>query len=269
LRLYIRRKNDKKTVQTVIHITTYYLLPFTSDHMKTYIYTIAFFGLSLQSVQALNPTQAYQSETLGAGKLNSDNWKKSVQAIDYTPRPKAPPKPIENTNVNPPNWRPRGDAPDVPSFSFSDDFGKILLIGGIILIVALVIFQFLMRGNSNKTIRRPSEYTIEEIEQNLHEAEIDRFLREAVAKQDYRLAVRLYFLAIMKELSLKKIIEWQRDKTNGAYLREVRYNARDWAQDFAQVTLIFEYVWYSDAPFDAKGYSEVETYYKNLLAKVS
>jgi hypothetical protein len=238
--------------------------------MKRYIYIIIFFGLALQPTQAINPTENYQSETLGTGKLSTENWKKSVLAIDYTPRPKAPPKPINNSRpTNPPNWQPRGSAPDVPSFSFSGDFGKILLIGGIILIVAIILFQFLMRGNSNQTIRRPDEYTIEEIEQNLHEAEIDRFLREALAKQDYRLAVRLYFLAIMKELSLKKIIEWQRDKTNGAYLREVRYNARDWAQDFAQVTLIFEYVWYSDAAFDAKGYSEVESYYKNLLAKVS
>lgn len=241
--------------------------------MKKYSLVLLLFGLSLMAeLWAQTPTQSYQSQSIQQGRLSAETWKSSVQAIDYTPRPRRPPPPPRQRFDPPrtPNWSPRS-TPNLPSgsFSFSDNFLQILVIGGVILIVIIVLFRFLMSRNSNAVVRRPEDITIEEVEQNLHEAEIDRFLREALAAQNYRLAVRLYFLAVMKELSLKQIIEWQKDKTNGVYLREVRANSRDWYEDFARVTLIFEYVWYSEKPFTAEGYAEVEPFYKNLLKKVS
>jgi hypothetical protein len=237
--------------------------------MKKHSLIVLLFCLSLMAeLWAQTPTQNYQNQSVQQGKLSAEKWKSSVQAIDYTPRPRRPPS---QRNFNPPpRWTPRS-TPNLPSgsFDFSGNFLQIIAIGGVILVVLIILFRFLMNQKGNATVRRPEDITIEEVEQNLHEAEIDRFLREALGSQNYRLAVRLYFLNVMKELSLKRIIEWQKDKTNGVYLREVRANSRDWYDDFARITLIFEYVWYSETPLTAASYAEIEPFYKNLLKKVS
>ena len=240
--------------------------------MRLYITILLFF--SLQVSLWADPTTDYTSQPLASkGRLSEEGWKKSVSAIDYTPRPKEPPKQRTNTDPTPVrNWSPQAPRANIsaPNFSGTGDFMRILIIGGIIVLAAVVLFGFIMRSAGNKTVkRRPEDFKIEEIEANLHEAEIDRFLREALAQQNYRLAVRLYFLAIMKELSLKKIIEWQRDKTNGAYLREVRTRKREWFDEMAQLVIIFEYAWYSEAGFSANDFAQVDPMYRAFLKKVS
>ena len=54
----------------------------------------------------------------------------------------------------------------------------------------------------------------EKIEENIHESDLDKFIKQAESEEKYNLAIRLYYLAIIKELSLGKLIKWKRNKTN-------------------------------------------------------
>ncbi len=139
----------------------------------------------------------------------------------------------------------------------------------LVLIFAFIMYQVILRNSSiaNFEVARSDEEMLEHIEQNLHEADIDRFLRQALTAQNYRLAVRLYYLAIIKELSLQSKIEWKRDKTNGAYVREMRKYAT-LLPDFQKLTLIFEYVWYSDLPFSSERYDQVQPLFRTYLQQV-
>lgn len=120
----------------------------------------------------------------------------------------------------------------------------------------------------NKEVKRRKPVTLAEIETNLQEADVEGFLKQALADKDYRLAIRLYYLAIIKELSAKGVIEWKKDKTNGHYMRELRSKNHPKLKDFRAVTRIFEYVWYSNMAFDGGQFEEVRINFKDLLASI-
>jgi hypothetical protein len=211
------------------------------------------------AVFANGATETYNQETLTTSKLNKTQWQKAVEGLNYTPIPK--PKVTSNkNNINLPriNIRP---------LNFSESWGRFLLIGLLVLFIGFVLFRVMVNINDAPLPIRQQIVTIEDIEKNIHEADIDKFLREALAANNYRLAVRLYYLAIIKELSLKGKINWQRDKTNGAYLREMRNNSQLYTT-FANITLIFEYVWYSNSNFSKENYEQVSPQFISFLPQI-
>ena len=98
---------------------------------------------------------------------------------------------------------------------------------------------------SNKKVDKSSlQYSIERAEENIHEADLEDFARHALDKKDYKLAIRLYFLQILKHLSSNNFIKWKRDKTNKEYVREMSGN--NLFREFRTISRLFERVWYSD-----------------------
>ncbi len=227
--------------------------------MKIYLIIIWLFASSY--LWANGATDNYHNENLSNGKLNKTQWQKSVEGLNYKPIPKPEPKTVNgNTTRNLPNL-------NLPKLSFSEQWGRFLLISLLVLAIGFVLFRVMVNINDAPLPVRQQIQTIDDIEKNIHEADIDRFLREALAAQQYRLAIRLYYLAIIKELSLKGKIQWQRDKTNGAYLREMR-NQSQLYSSFSHLTLIFEYVWYSNSGFNQENYAQVEPEFASFLKQI-
>ena len=54
--------------------------------------------------------------------------------------------------------------------------------------------------------------------------ELQRLLKDALDQGDYRGAIRIYFIFILRALSKKKWIQWEKEKTNFSYLVEMRKN---------------------------------------------
>lgn len=78
--------------------------------------------------------------------------------------------------------------------------------------------------------------------ENIHAISFDEEIATAVQNRNYRMAVRLYYLKILKELSDRNLIHWQLDKTNRAYVHELEKTALE--TEFARITSEFEFVWY-------------------------
>lgn len=219
---------------------------------------------------ANNATDAYQKESLETTSFDKKEWKSSGSGMEYSKKPKAKKRKKHRANsstgtgtISPPREFPVSD------YTFQD-FAQTLLVFLAVVILAFVILK-VVAGDAvlvNKQVQRRKTITLEEIETNLEEADVEGFLKQALADQDYRLAIRLYYLAIIKELSAKGIIEWKKDKTNGHYMRELRKKKHPKLEDFKQVTRIFEYVWYSNMVFDGGQFEEVRTNFKNLLAAI-
>ena len=57
------------------------------------------------------------------------------------------------------------------------------------------------------------------VEEDINKMDFEKRINDAVNNRDYRLAVRLYYLKMLKLLSDKKIIDWQINKTNSAYVK--------------------------------------------------
>lgn len=83
----------------------------------------------------------------------------------------------------------------------------------------------------------------------------DAMIRNAIKNGNYRLAVRYLYLQTLLRLSEKKFIRLNSNKTNYEYVTEVRN--QKFANEFASLTLKYEYVWYGEYPVDEKLFEQI------------
>lgn len=143
----------------------------------------------------------------------------------------------------------------------------LLMIGviGYILFLVLKNVSLTSRGKkiSNAAPSNPSEHV-----EDIKELEIDRLLREAMASGDYRLAVRICFLGLLKKLDEDGLIVWKKDKTNRDYLTELLSQSNHVAE-IRSVTLAYEQVWYGDHDFPKHTYEQILSSFKEIDQKLN
>lgn len=219
-------------------------------------------GLVLGAVAQNEETEAYQNAPLLVDRsFDQNTWKQESKGLRYTVQSNSRViEPERNNAGQAPINRPRG------SLTAKDVSRLILILLG--LGVVMFIIYRLVGGNAvlaNRSIERRAPVRLEDIESNLHEADVESFLDKAIREENYRLAIRLYYLAIIKKLSEKGYIQWKKEKTNGHYLREMRQNKHPETKNFRDVTRVFERVWYSAIPFDGGQFKEVRLSFNELL----
>jgi len=94
-------------------------------------------------------------------------------------------------------------------------------------------------------------------QENIHELNFAEALAQAEAAGNLRLAVRLGYLQLLKQLTDRDFIAWQPDKTNQTYLRELAASQPTARPAFAELTRQFEYAWYGELPVPAALYQQV------------
>ena len=134
--------------------------------------------------------------------------------------------------------------------------GDILFYGLVVAALVYGVLKFLQVDLTRMFGRAPRGLPLgyEEGQENIHELDFDQTIAQAEAAGNRRLALRLGYLQLLKQLTDRDFIAWQPDKTNHDYLRELaaRYPAARPA--FAELTRQFEYVWYGELPLTAAGY---------------
>jgi hypothetical protein len=98
---------------------------------------------------------------------------------------------------------------------------------------------------------------------NIHEANFKELIEETKAAGNYRLALRYYFLWVLKSLSYREMIRWDRDKTNNDYLYEIKDNAL--RKDFEYLSYVYDHSWYGDFPIDERAFAKAERSFKKTL----
>ena len=81
-------------------------------------------------------------------------------------------------------------------------------------------------------------------------------LSRAEAAGNYRLAIRLMFLKLLKNMSEKKVIRYQQDKTNFDYLSQLQQTK--YYNGFFRVTRFYEYSWYGNFEVQPSVYERVK-----------
>jgi hypothetical protein len=113
-----------------------------------------------------------------------------------------------------------------------------------------------------------NEIPFETLGENIHAIDFTDSISEAITQKNYRLAVRLYYLKALKELTDREMIDWKINKTNRSYVYEL--NSPTLCLDFEQITLQFEYAWYGDFPVDETQFINIKnqflTFSDSLLA---
>ena len=130
-----------------------------------------------------------------------------------------------------------------------------LLIGTLAFAV-LKLLQVDLTGAFGRSARRGA-LGYEVGEENIHELDFEQAIAEAEAAGNRRLAGRLGYLQLLKLLADQALIDWQPDKTNQTYLRELAAARPPLRADFAELTRQFEYVWYGEWPLGAAAYERL------------
>lgn len=161
---------------------------------------------------------------------------------------------------------------------FDFDIGPINLgpVGNIIVLLLLAIglgwfiYNFLETPPAyrSKAEREVAKVDISEIqEEKLTLIETESLLDRAVRNEQYELAIRLQYLALLKRLHEKKMIKFAKDKVNLHYLREME-RLPQLSAPFRRITHNFERNWYGQYPIDRLTYRLVADTYTDFHAKL-
>ncbi len=129
----------------------------------------------------------------------------------------------------------------------------------VIAILLYFIFRFLLgtdliRLKRKKNLKFPMVDMTDE-ERIMQEEDLKKLITEAIAKKDYRLAVRYHYLSLLKKLVDKDLIDWRPEKTNRDYVSELRSST--FSSDFRKLTFVYDYVWYGNFVPTQNEFSEI------------
>lgn len=196
-----------------------------------------------------DPEQSYREETIERQEINESNWKKATRGLDYSPP--------ETTRR-----QPRG--------TMGGNGRRVVIILAIIAGAALLAFliAYLLGYIQLKPKKEKEQIrvSVEEVEDRLLEADLRSLIQEALARENYNSAIRLYYLLCLKELSLAKLIRWKKQKTNRNYLGELR--SGPYYAPFQELTRIFDRVWYGAMPLNRDTYQELVPQFEDFLTRI-
>lgn len=98
--------------------------------------------------------------------------------------------------------------------------------------------------------------------ENIYEISFDAEIEKAISNRNFRLAVRLLYLNLLKKLSDAGAIKWQQDKTNQAYLQEIQNPEQQ--QKFSLLTRQFEYIWYGNFKVDQEDFQQIKASFQQF-----
>jgi len=177
--------------------------------------------------------------------FNKETWEELTKELDYTevPREKKPP---------PPEPVDMGGTIAL--------FGKAkYLIAGVIGLALLVLIVYMVastKSNPALNARKAALKKIENIEERIHEVDLENLFAEFSNTGEYHIALRMSFLMIIKRLSEIKLIRWEKQKTNWEYHSELaKEELRD---DFANTIKTFERLWYGEKELYEPEFHKIE-----------
>ena len=146
-------------------------------------------------------------------------------------------------------------------FFFSKIFPFLLGIAIVFIILKTFLGTEIGFWNFKKSKSKVAEKLIYE-DEDIHETDIDGLLQKAIDNKDYRLAIRYYYLSVLKTLSNKKLIDYHKDKTNSEYLFEIEdTNTR---KHFSYLSYVYSYIWYGEFPIDETNFKLAESKYQSF-----
>jgi hypothetical protein len=148
-----------------------------------------------------------------------------------------------------PTWQP------VPQRSWFQTFIWIIILA--VFVGGLLLYL----GGNNVGLFRKKKVLIgdsleeEEITEDIFAINYQKEIDKAAAQGNYRVAVRLMFLRLLKNMSDKNIIRYKQDKTNLDYLMEL--HPTGYYSHFFRLARNFEYSWYGHFTINEDGYKVI------------
>lgn len=156
----------------------------------------------------------------------------------------------------------------MPVNIFSSPVVKIILWILAVFLIGFIIWKLFLGENffrKNRTYKNISD--IQKEDNDLSDlSAYDKLIAQAVLNKNYRLAIRYLYLQTLQKLADSGLLQFAADKTNYQYVTEMQ--GKPYQNDFAAITLNYEYVWYGRFDISEDVYRRLSGEYKLFHQKV-
>ena len=190
-----------------------------------------------------------------------DNKIKSLKAKDdfwYADKEFKKEESASTSGTNFPDWMARQKWYSVVAWT--------IIIGGFlaVLIWFLISSNVVVFRRRSKTLANADD---DHANENIFEINYQQEINKAVNENNYRLAVRLMFLRLLKNLSERNVIQYKQGRTNYDYL--VQLNNTGYYKDFFRITRNYEYAWYGEFDVSSETFKVIKTEFENFDNRLS
>ena len=139
----------------------------------------------------------------------------------------------------------------------------------IFLLVVYFIVKAIINKEGNWVFGKSSDKSIipvTDIENNIYETDFKTLINTAESENNYRLAIRYYYLWLLKTLSKEEIIEYDVEKTNSDYYFEIKQE--DTKKEFSYTSYLYNYIWYGEFDIDEPQFNKAKKAFTHFLNSI-
>ena len=206
--------------------------------------------------EQVEETGANEYRPVNQRSISSESWKKAAGEIDYS---RDRPEEVREHTPSP-------EVPELPDFSWLSTLVQIIAVVTVIAGIGWWVYKMMSMPSNRRLPSNEHQITPDDLESRIHETDLEKHLRDALARGEYNLAVRIHYLQIIRALSEKKYIRWSKEKTNREYLRELRNTKME--EPVRNITGVYERIWYGNRLTDQEDYLLLAPDFINVLRQV-
>ena len=143
-----------------------------------------------------------------------------------------------------------------------------LKIAGVIifLLVIYFIFRAVMNDEGTWVFGKSSDKKIipvTDIETNIHTTDFRELIADAEKEGNYRLAIRYYYLWLLKTLTHAEMIAYDVEKTNSDYFNEIA--SKEIKDEFSYLSYLYNYIWYGEFDVNEQQFTKAKTAFNKFI----
>lgn len=148
-------------------------------------------------------------------------------------------------------------------------FLKVIAAIIIIIVIYLIVKAIIAKEGQwifGKNAHKKTVY-YSDIEKNIHLLDFEKLIKESIAAGERRIAVRYYYLWLLKIMAQNHYIEWDIEKTNSDYLYELQRPVH--REEFTYLSYLYNHIWYGEFEIDDATFIKTENRFKKSIKTFS
>lgn len=139
----------------------------------------------------------------------------------------------------------------------------------IILFVVYKIIQLVLNKEGQwifGSAKNQNVLQVEDVAVNVHQINFAKAIEQSLQQNDFRLAIRYYYLWTLKKLSDSNQIKWDPEKTNADYAYELQNSVLK--HDFEYHSYLYDYAWYGGFEISKEHFSQAKISFEKFLKNI-
>lgn len=192
--------------------------------------------------------------------FDESQYEKATNGVDYSEEYRPKEKPIRRGS--------RKNTFDGPNLEVLGELFQVIAVVFVALVLGFLLFRLIDEKylSGRRDSSKAEDVLFDKLEERIHDVDLENLLRKALDDKNYKMAIRIYYLIIIKGMSNAELINWKKDKTNGEYVSEL-YGKKHF-EPFKEATLLFERAWYGNVDVDLTIYNKLQPKFDALNKKI-